>query len=93
MTFKKGDEVRCTLKSSSTLTYGKTYEVIGHSSNDNSIQILDDKGDRLWYYSHNFELVEVSKPTLQELIDLAKTLLGKELIGGETGRVLQERSN
>lgn len=83
MTFDSGTKVRCKLKTSTSLTFDKVYEVYEccpkGNSGDDIIKLYDDNNDLLWYYTKNFESLDLG---MQHWVDVGRTLIGKECVVG-----------
>ena len=67
--FNTGDEVKCTNKSMSYITYGKVYRVTKNTTNDD-VWIVDDDGDANFYSEQVFELYTASQTAPQPSIQV-----------------------
>lgn len=79
--YKAGDKVRCIDDGlyHSQLTIGKIYTIVEVRTEGYSIPILriiNDSGEENGYYETRFE-PEVVKPTIDDLVTLGKSLIGK----------------
>ena len=56
--FKEGDKIHCINNESAThfLTLGKVYTVVGISRNSNTVDIINDVGQKDWFNIKRFKL-------------------------------------
>lgn len=84
MKFNLNDKIKCIdTQGTKYLTNGKVYTVLPiavYDENDR-VKVLGDDGDTRLFFLHRFEAY-VPPTTIEELIELGKTLLNKECLGG-----------